>query len=82
MIAYTFGYALLFAGKINYVWGTDIIATTQSYGRYALTLFPLVIFVAGRLLHLTRWWRLLLVMLMFMLLLFFSGLHALGVGPA
>lgn len=82
LIAYTFGYALLFAGKINYIWGTDIVINTQSYGRYALTLFPLVIFGADRLIHLTKWWRLLLVVLMFMLLLFFSGLHALGVGPA
>ncbi len=51
VLAYSFGYALVFAAKLNYLHGTTVVFGTQSYSRYTLTLFPLTIFIADRLRH-------------------------------
>lgn len=82
LVAFTCGYALLFTGKINYLWGTDTVIYTQSYARYALSLFPLTVLVSDRIRHLPQIPRLLCIALLLLAVLFFSGLHALGFGPA
>ena len=49
LIAYNFGFILLFVSRINYFYGTHDVMFTQSFGRYALMLFPLIIFAAAAL---------------------------------
>ncbi len=46
MVAYTWTYLLLFLGKVNFAHGTQEVTHSQSFGRYALALFPLTIMVA------------------------------------
>ncbi|MCC6802846.1 MAG: hypothetical protein IT319_08175 [Anaerolineae bacterium] len=46
LVAYNFGFILFFVGKVNYYYGTDDVYYTQSFGRYALALFPLTFLVA------------------------------------
>jgi multisubunit Na+/H+ antiporter MnhC subunit len=43
---FTWGFLLLFLSKMNFYYGTDVPYYSQSFGRYALTLFPLTILVA------------------------------------
>jgi hypothetical protein len=49
LVAYNFGFVLFFVGKVNYFYGTDDVYFTQSFGRYALALFPLTFFIADSL---------------------------------
>ncbi|MFN8452804.1 MAG: hypothetical protein U0521_30390, partial [Anaerolineae bacterium] len=46
LVAYNFGFILLFASRINYFYGTHDVMFTQSFGRYSLALFPLTFLVA------------------------------------
>lgn len=46
LVAYNFSFILLFASRINYFYGTHDVMFTQSFGRYALALFPLTFLVA------------------------------------
>lgn len=46
LVAYNFAFILFFVGKVNYYYGTDNVYYTQSFGRYALALFPLTFLVA------------------------------------
>ena len=82
LLAYTYGYALLFVSKLNYFRGTTVLMGTQSYARYTLTLFPLFILAADGLRRLPRWSRTAIIIALLLLLLLYSGLHALGIGPA
>ncbi len=53
LLAYTWGFVILFLMKMNWDWGAhDEVIFSQSFGRYALVLFPLTILVADR----SRWW--------------------------
>jgi len=46
MVAYTWMHLLLFLSKVNLTQGTQEVTHSQSFGRYALVLFPLTIMVA------------------------------------
>ena len=46
LVAYNFGFILFFVSKGNYVYGTQEVMFTQSFGRYALALFPLTFLAA------------------------------------
>lgn len=46
LVAYNFGFILLFTSRINYFYGTHDVMFTQSFGRYALALFPLTFLIA------------------------------------
>ncbi len=81
LIAYTLGYLLLFVSKLNWLFETDEVAYSISLARYSLTLFPLTVLVADRLRGASRPLRLAAYTLLFALLLTYSALHALGVGP-
>ncbi len=81
LVVYTFSFAVLFASRINLLWGTDIPINTQSVARYSLTLFPLFIMTADGIRHLPKWLQMVCFALLLVLLLFYSALHAIGVGP-
>jgi hypothetical protein len=49
LVAYNFGFILLFVSRINYFYGTQDVMFTQSFGRYSLILFPLIVFAADAL---------------------------------
>jgi len=75
-------YLLLFLTPINFAYGTDIITNTQSFGRYALMLFPLVILIASALERTSRWWRIGGVLVLIVLTMILSARHVLGLlGP-
>ncbi|MBK8020435.1 MAG: hypothetical protein IPK19_03155 [Chloroflexi bacterium] len=47
LIAFTLGHLLVFVSKINWVWGTtDQVLYSQSFARYTVILFPLLILLA------------------------------------
>ena len=81
-VIYTLSHILLFVSKINYIRGTDIIVYSQSYGRYALALFPLIIVAADYIRQARRLWRTVFLTLILFTFLCFSALHAFGIGPA
>lgn len=82
LVTYTVLSALLFISKINWEYGTDRVIATISFGRYALSLFPLTILAADMLRRLPYWARLLVPTSLILALLVYSGQHALGMGPA
>lgn len=82
LLAYTFGFWLVFTTKMNWVWGTDVIYYSQSFSRYTLVLFPLAVVLAEALRSGTFWGRLIGVGAMLLLLLGFSALFVLAlIGP-
>jgi Gpi18-like mannosyltransferase len=82
LATYALSSALIFISKVNWEYGTGDVIATISFGRYALSLFPLVIVAADILRKLPRWSRLLIVSGLMVGLLLFSLQNALGVGPA
>ncbi|HLU09376.1 MAG TPA: hypothetical protein VK003_06895 [Oceanobacillus sp.] len=82
LLAYTFGYLLVFISKLNWQWGTDEAIFTQSFARYCLALFPLFVLIGDGLRHTTFWGRILLVLLLGFGLLALSGLYVFALtGP-
>ncbi len=82
LVAYTFGYMLVFVSKVNYFYGTHNVMFTQSLGRYTLVLFPLTFLIADGLLHARPIVRLLGVAVLVMGVLIFSALYVLALtGP-
>lgn len=79
---YTVTSLFLFVSKINYAYGTNIITHTQSFGRYALMLFPLTILMARFLEQGGRWRRIVGVFALLILTMMLSARHVLGLlGP-
>lgn len=82
LVVYTVVSSVLFISKVNWEYGTTHIIATISFGRYALSLFPLIILAADILRKLPYWFRLLLTSLIVLGLLLYSTQHVLGIGPA
>ena len=82
LVAYNFGFILLFASRINYFYGTHNAMFTQSFGRYTLTLFPLTFLVADGLRSTTPLLRVLGVAILVLGIVAFSALYVLALtGP-
>lgn len=82
LIAYNFGFILFFVSKVNWHYGTSDVEFTQSFGRYALALFPLTFLVADALRSTTPIWRVLGVALLLLGVAGFSALFVLALtGP-
>ncbi len=82
LLAYTFGFWLVFTTKMNWMWGTDIVYYSQSFSRYTLVLFPLWVLLGDALRSGTFWGRIVGVGALLLLLLGFSALFVLAlVGP-
>ncbi len=82
LIAYTFGYILLFVSRINYYYGTHDVTFTQSFGRYTLALFPLTVLVADGIRSTTPLVRVLAVALLMLGFVSFSVFYLLALtGP-
>lgn len=82
LVAYTFGFILLFASRINYFYGTQEVMFTQSFGRYALALFPLCFLAADFLRSTTPLLRVLGVAVLVLGIVAFSALYVLALtGP-
>jgi hypothetical protein len=82
LVAYTFGFLLVFVSKINWAWGTDDVTYTQSYARYALVLFPLFVLVADGLRRAPAWGRIAGAGALGLLMLLLSAAHVLALaGP-
>jgi hypothetical protein len=82
LLIYTFGYLALYLSKVNWVYGTHITFSSGSIARYSLTLFPLTVLIADRISYLGRIRRLVLKTALTCLLLVFSAMHVLFIGPA
>jgi Gpi18-like mannosyltransferase len=82
LVGYAVVSSLLFISKINWEYGTTHVIATISFGRYALSLFPLIILAADILRSLPYWSRLLVTSLLVLGLLLYSTQHVLGIGPA
>jgi hypothetical protein len=79
---YTLGFVAVFLTPINYQYGTDMVTNTQSFGRYALILFPLTLMVADILRQSGKWVRLAAIAGLLFLTLGLSARHVLGIlGP-
>lgn len=82
LVAYAFGYLLVFVSKVNYFYGTHTVMFTQSLGRYSLVLFPLTFLIADGLLHARPLVRLLGVAALTLALVALSALYVLALtGP-
>ncbi len=82
LIAYIFGFTLLFVSRINYFYGTHNVTFTQSFGRYSLCFFPLTIMVADGLRSTTPLVRVVGVTLLVAGIVIFSALYVLALtGP-
>jgi hypothetical protein len=82
LVAYNFGFILFFVSKVNYFYGTSNVMFTQSFGRYALALFPLCFLVADGLRSTTPIPRVLGVALLVFGIVGFSALYVLALtGP-
>lgn len=82
LLAYTFGFLLVFGSKMNWQWGSDVVTNTQSFARYTVVLFPLVVLVADGLRRGGFWVRIGGVGLLLLSLLALSGLQVLALtGP-
>lgn len=82
LVAYNFGFILFFVSKVNYFYGTDVVSFTQSFGRYALALFPLGFLVADFLRSTTPLLRVLGVAVLVLGIVAFSALYVLALtGP-
>lgn len=82
LIIYTLLHMLIFISKVNFLRGTNVIAGTQSYARYSLVLFPLMVLIADQLRSKPGRGRLLYIAGSLMSLLVLSALFAIGGGPA
>jgi hypothetical protein len=79
---YTVGFFALFASKMNYQYGTDIVTNTQSFGRYTLILFPITLMITDWLRNRGKWTRLISLSLLLLTTLALSARHVLGIlGP-
>ncbi|HVU11731.1 MAG TPA: hypothetical protein VHD90_10645 [Phototrophicaceae bacterium] len=82
LIAYTFGFILLFVSRINYFYGTHEVTFTQSFGRYSLCFFPLIILIADGLRCAAPFIRVVGVALLVAGIVIFSALYVLALtGP-
>jgi hypothetical protein len=82
LLAYTFGYLLVFISKLNWRWGTDEVIFTQSFARYCLALFPLFVLIATGLRHTSFWGRIMLVLFLGFGLVALSGFYVFALtGP-
>ncbi len=82
LIAYTFGFILLFVSRINYFYGTHEVTFTQSFGRYSLCFFPLIILIADGLRSAAPFIRVVGVALLVAGIVIFSALYVLALtGP-
>jgi hypothetical protein len=82
LLAYTFGFWLVFTTKMNWMWGTDVVYYSQSFSRYTLVLFPLAVLLADALRNGTFWGRIIGVGALLLLLLGFSAAYVLALtGP-
>lgn len=81
-VAYCLCYLALFLIPINYAYGTEILTNTQSFARYALALFPLIILIADVLRSSGKYTRLIGISLLLAGFLSLSARHVLGLlGP-
>lgn len=81
LVFYTLVSLLIMISKLNWEWGGhERMLYTQSFGRYALTLFPLTVWFAGWLRRAAPRMRLVVVTLSGLGLLVFSALFVLGGG--
>jgi hypothetical protein len=82
LIAYNFGFILVFVSKVNWIYGTNEVFFTQSFGRYALALFPLTFLVADGLRATTPLVRVLGMAMLLLGIVAFSALFVLALtGP-
>ena len=82
LIAYNFGFILVFVSKVNYFYGTHDVTFSQSMGRYTLALFPLAFLVADGLRSTTSLVRVIGVALLVLGVVVFSALYVLALtGP-
>ncbi|MEO8394972.1 MAG: hypothetical protein ABI700_18390, partial [Chloroflexota bacterium] len=82
LIAYNFGFILVFVSKVNYTYGTHDIIFSQSMGRYSLALFPLTFLVADGLRSTTPLIRVIGVAILVLGVFAFSALYVLALtGP-
>ena len=82
LIAYNFGFILVFVSKVNYLYGTHEVIFSQSLGRYSLALFPLTFLVADGLRSTKPIIRLIGMAILFMGIAAFSALYVLALtGP-
>lgn len=81
LVAYTLASLLVAVSKVNWEWGShEQVIYTQSFGRYALTLFPFTVWLADRLRRAPARHRRAYITLSALGLLVFSALFALGGG--
>lgn len=81
LIIYTVGHVLIFVTRINWEWGTHSNpSATQSFARYTLALFPLMILIADGVSRLPRLAQYAYWIASFCGLLIFSALALLGQG--
>lgn len=79
---YTWSYLLLYFSKVNWYYNTNDVYYTQSFGRYALTLFPLWVMMADGIRRAHPIIRLLCIAGLVLVLLFTSGLYVIALaGP-
>lgn len=83
LVAFTLGHLLVYISKINWVWGTtDQVLYSQSFARYAIILFPLIILVADGIRRLPKIARIFTIVISMTLFLGASALYTLAlVGP-
>lgn len=82
LLAMTWLHLALFLSKMNYFYGTDTVAWTQSFARYALVLFPLWVLVASGWRASGFIGRVLIAAVLLLGLIGFSGLYVLALtGP-
>ncbi len=81
LMVYTIGHVASFVSKINWAWGDyTIVTATQSFTRYTLALFPLMILIADLVSRMPRLARYAYWIASFFGLLIFSALALLGQG--
>jgi Gpi18-like mannosyltransferase len=81
LLAYVVGYTLVFVSRINFYWGGhEQVTNTQSFARYALTLFPLTVWIADKLRGASRRVQFAALGLSALGLLVFSAIFTLGGG--
>lgn len=83
LVAFTLGHLLVYISKINWVWGThDQVLFSQSFARYAIVLFPLIILAADGARRLPKAAQIAVGLVSGILLLMASGLYTVAlVGP-
>jgi Gpi18-like mannosyltransferase len=82
LMAYNFGFILVFVSKVNYLYGTHEVTFSQSMGRYTLALFPLTFLIADGLRSTTPLVRVISVAILVLGVVAFSALYVLALtGP-